>query len=158
MIALRLVRLIEAHSEPLAHSLMRKLDSIDRCSDLNKVPREELEARCREVYQNLTDWLIRKTESDIEREYRRIGRRRVEQGVRFSHFYWAVIVIKEHLYDFLIREGVTETPLDLRAGFDLVRLIEQFFERAILYVACEYEQAGMLAHLERAEAVRSAYR
>jgi hypothetical protein len=148
MIALRLVRLIETHSEVLAQNLVRKIDSTERCSDLSKVPREELEARCREVYQNLTDWLIRKHESDIEREYRRIGRRRVEQGVRFSHFYWAIIAIKEDLYDFLNREGVTETPLDLRAGFELIRLIEQFFERAILYAAYEYEQAGGIGHKE----------
>ena len=61
-----------------------------------------------------------------------------------KQFYWAVIVTKEHLYEFLLREGVTETPLDLHGGFELVRLIEQFFERAILYVAAEYEQAGAL--------------
>lgn len=144
MIALRLVRLIEAHSETLAHGLMRKLESTPRCSDLSRVPREEMEERCREVYQHLTDWLTHKTEPDIEREYRRIGRRRVEQGVRFSHFYWAVMVIKEYLYEFLLREGITETPLDLRGGFELMRMIEQFFERAILYVAYEYEQAGAL--------------
>ena len=149
MIALRLVRLIESHSETLAHGLMHRLEATPKCSDLSKVPREEMEERCREVYQHLSDWLIRKTESDIEREYRRIGRRRVEQGVRFSQFYWAVIVIKEYLYDFLIREGITESPLDLRGGFELVRLIEQFFERAILYVASEYEQAGALASKER---------
>ena len=142
MIALRLVRLIESHSDTLAQGLMRKLESTPKCADLSRVPRQEMEERCREVYHNLTDWLTHKTESDIEREYRQIGRRRVEQGVRFSHFYWAVVVIKEHLYEFLLREGITETPLDLRAGFELMRLIEQFFERAILYVASEYEQAG----------------
>lgn len=144
MIALRLVRLIESHSEELARTLMRKMETDNKCTDLHKVPRQEMEERCREVYQHLSDWLIRKTDADIEREYRRIGRRRIEQGVRFTQFYWAVIVIKEHLYEFLLREGVTETPLDLHAGFELVRLIEQFFERAILYVAAEYEQAGAL--------------
>lgn len=144
MIALRLVRLIEAHSETLAQNLMRKLDSTEKCSDLRKVPRTEMEARAHEVYQHLSDWLIRKTESDIEREYRHIGRRRVEQGVHFSHFYWAMIYIKEELYDFLLREGITESPLDLRAGFELIRLIEQFFERAVLYVALEYELAGAI--------------
>ncbi len=155
MIALRLVRLIEAHSDTLAHGLMRKLEATGKCSDLNKVPRHEMEERSREVYQHLTEWLIHKTESDIEREYRRIGRRRIEQGVRFSHFYWAVIATKEQLYEFLLREGVTETPLDLHAGFELVRLIEQFFERAILYVAAEYEQADVLhARAQTAAAVQ----
>lgn len=149
MIALRLVRLIETHSESLAHGLMRKLESTTKCSDLSRVPRQEMEERCREVYQHLSEWLIHKTESDIEREYRRIGRRRLEQGVRFSHFYWAVMVIKEYLYEFLLREGITESPLDLRAGFELMRMVEQFFERAILYVASEYEQAGALGEKER---------
>ncbi len=151
MIALRLVRLIETHSETLAQNLMRKVDTTGKCSDLHKVPRTEMEARAREVYQNLSDWLIHKTESDIEREYRRIGRRRVEQGVHFSHFYWAMIYIKEELYEFLLREGVTESPLDLRAGFELVRLIEQFFERAVLYVALEYELAGAMHPQVRSE-------
>jgi hypothetical protein len=151
------VRLIESHSESLAHELMHKLEVANRCSDLHKVPREEMEERCREVYQHLSDWLIYKTESDIEREYRRIGRRRVEQGVRFSHFYWAVIFIKEELYEFLRREGVTETPLDLHAGFETMRLIEQFFERAILYVALEYEQAGALPRHHRDEIAHTAH-
>ncbi len=149
MIALRLVRLIETHSETLAHGLMRRLEATPKCSDLSRVPRQEMEERCREVYQNLSEWLTHKTESDIEREYRLIGRRRVQQGIRFSHFYWAVVVIKEHLYDFLVREGITETPLDLRAGFELMRLVEQFFERAILYVELEYEEAGALRAGER---------
>lgn len=156
MIALRLVRLIEAHSESLAHGLMRKVEASEKCSDLCRVPRYEMEERSREVYQHLSDWLIRSTEEDIEREYRRIGRRRVEQGVRFSHFYWAVVIIKEHLWDSLIHEGVTETPLDLRAGFELIRLIEQFFERAIYYVALEYEQAGAFMQDDRAVMARAA--
>jgi len=156
MIALRLVRLIEAHSESLAHGLMHKLEATPKCSDLSKVPRYEMEERCREVYQHLSDWLIRSTEVDIEREYRRIGRRRLEQGVRFSHFYWAVVIIKEHLWDSLMHEGVTETPLDLRAGFELIRLIEQFFERAIYYVALEYEQAGELMRDDHAVMARAA--
>lgn len=157
MIALRLVRLIEAHSESLAHGLMRKIEATPKCSDLSKVPRYEMEERSREVYQHLSDWLIRCTESDIEREYRRIGRRRLQQGVRFSHYYWAVVVIKENLWDFLIREGVTGTPLDLHAGFELIRLIEQFFERAIFYVALEYEQAGAFVHDHESEMTRAAH-
>jgi len=151
MIALRLVRLIEANSDTLAHGLMRKLESNPKCSDLSRVPRPEMEERCREVYQHLSDWLVRKTEVDIEREYRCIGRRRIEQGVRFSQFYWAVTVIKEHLFEFLIREGVTDTPLDLHAGFELVRLIERFFELAIFYVASEYEQAAAIATHHKSE-------
>lgn len=155
MIALRLVRLIEDHSETLAQGLMRKLYACDKCRGFHKVPQNEIEERSREVYKNLSDWLVQKTETDIEREYRRLGRRRAEQGIPFTGMYWALIVTKEHLWDFLIHEGIEETPLDLRAGFELVRLIEQFFERAIYYAALEYEQVGRVEHGTRAESAHA---
>lgn len=139
MIALKLVRLIEVHSEELAHGLIRKMEKCDKCSDLRKAPRQELEHRAHEIYQNLTTWLLTNTEAEIENRYRALGRRRAEQAVRFSHLYWAMIVTQEHLWEFLEEEGLHETPIDLRAGFELVRLTERFFERAIYYMALEYE-------------------
>jgi hypothetical protein len=143
MIALRLVRLIEHHSTPLAEGLMHKLDASDRCSDLRKVPQHEIEERSREIYQHLSEWLVNKTEGDIEQTYRRIARRRFEQGVSLSQLYWAFVITKEHLWDYLIHEGATESPLDLRAGFELIRLMEQFFESAIYYMSVEYEELQM---------------
>ncbi len=154
MIALRLVRLIEHHSTPLAEGLMRKLDASDKCSDLSKVPRHEVEERSREIYQHLSEWLVNKTETDIERLYRGIARRRFEQGVSLSQLYWAFVITKEHLWDYLIHEGATETPLDLRAGFELIRLMEQFFETAIYYMSLEYEELQLM-QLKRLVAVAS---
>ena len=71
MIALRLVRLIETHSEELAEGLTRKLLSSDRTHDLRHVPANELHHRCHEIYRNLSDWLLNKTEHDIEQVYKR---------------------------------------------------------------------------------------
>lgn len=139
MIALRLVRLIEHHSEQLAEGLMRKLESCDKCKDLHKVPRHEVEERSREIYQHLSEWLTNKTELDIEHTYRRIAARRFEQGVALSQLYWAFTVTKEHLWEYLIHEGATESPLELRAGFELIRLMEQFFETAFYYMSLEYD-------------------
>ncbi len=154
MIALRLVRLIEHHSTALAEGLMRKVEASEKCSDLRKVPRHEIEERSREIYQHLSEWLVNKTEADIERWYRTIARRRFEQGVSLSQLYWAFVITKEHLWDYLIHEGATESPLDLRAGFELIRLMEQFFETAIYYVSLEYEELQM-QQLKRLVAVAS---
>lgn len=151
MIALRLVRLIESHSESLAEGLMRKLEACNKCREIHQISRTEFEERSREVYHDLSEWLTHKTESDIEREYRRIGRRRAEQGVAFSQFYWAFMITKEHLWDFLMKEGVTENPLDLQAGFELGRLIEQFFDRAVYFVAEEYEEVRRTEHFKHSE-------
>ena len=76
MIALRLVHLIESHSEQLAESLLRKIDRSTRAADLKKVSTQEIHERAREIYRHLSDWLLTKTESDIERFYTPLGRRR----------------------------------------------------------------------------------
>ena len=67
MIALRLVHLIETHSEELAEGLTQKLLSSDRTRDLRKIPANEVHHRCHEIYRNLSDWLLTKTEHDIEK-------------------------------------------------------------------------------------------
>ena len=72
MLAMRLVRLIETHADRLSHSLTRRLENDPHCAELKKVPREELEARSYEIFSHLTDWLLYKTEHDLERPALRI--------------------------------------------------------------------------------------
>ena len=93
MLAARLVNLIEAHSQQLSVGLLKKLLVSERTADLRRVPEGELVERTYEIYRNLSDWLLNKTESDIERRYTEIGARRAQQGVAFSHFLWAIVEI-----------------------------------------------------------------
>ncbi len=140
MIALKLVRLIESHPEELAKRLMAKLKQWGRTHDLYKVPQHELEQRTYEVYRNLTDWLLYKTEKDIEKTYTELGRRRAAQGVPFGSIFWAIVTTREVLWEFLQDEGFGETPLDLQAGFELLRMMEHFFDKALYYASVGYHQ------------------
>lgn len=139
MIALRLVRLIESHSEQLAESLGHKLERSTRAADLRRVPAMEIHDRAREVYRNLSDWLLTKTEDDIERVYTPLGRRRAEQGVTLSALCWALMMTEENLWDFLELEGMREKPLEILGGFELLRLLDQFFDQAIYFATLGYE-------------------
>src|ERR1039457_1897237 len=105
MIALRLVHLIESHSEQLTESLLHKLEDSSRAGDLRKVPAQEIRERAREIYRNLSDWLLTKTVEDIERVYIPLGRRRAQQGVDLSALCWALMMTEENLWDFLEMEG-----------------------------------------------------
>jgi hypothetical protein len=138
MIALKLVRLIELHSEELAHSLIRKIESSDKCGDLEKISREELEVRAFEVYEHLSDWLTYKTERDIEHTYVQLGRHRCHQGVAFNNVFWGMILTKENLWDFIEREFVEESGFELRGELELLRLLDQFFDRALYYLSVGY--------------------
>jgi hypothetical protein len=139
MIALRLVRLIESHSEPLSDGLIRKLLKSERTADLRKVPTGELHARCHEIYRNLSAWLMTKTEAEIERVYAHLGARRAAQGVSLSALSWAIILTKEHLWAFLEREGLLEKPMEILGELELLRLLDQFFDRAVYYATQGYE-------------------
>ena len=141
MIALKLVRLIESHSDDLAKRLMARFDRrLTEADDLCRVPRPELEQRAYEVYKHLTDWLLYKTETDIEMTYTELGMRRAAQRVPFGHFFWAIVTTREVLWEFLQDEGVADNPVDLLGGFELLRMLERFFDKALYYATLGYQR------------------
>ncbi len=143
MLGGHLVRLIERHAEALAEGLVQKLRSSDRTTEFRKVPPEELKHGAHEIYLNLGDWLLTKTESDIEVRYTQLGARRSSQGIPLSQFLWAIMVSKEHLFAFLQREGYAEGVVQLYSEIELLQLLDQFFDRAAYYAVVGYEHARM---------------
>jgi hypothetical protein len=107
---------------------------------LNKVPATQLEARTREIYRNLSDWLLDKTEAQVERRYTELGAARAQQGVAYSHFVWAIISTKEHVRAFVQREGLSESAMELHGELELLHLLSQFFDLVLYYAAVGYEQ------------------
>ena len=95
MIALRLVRLIEQHSDELAAELVVKLETSSRTAELRKVPIDELRRRLQEILRHLSEWLLTKTSHDVEQRYFEIGERRASQGVALSDFCWSMVLVKD---------------------------------------------------------------
>lgn len=140
MIALRFVRLIEAHSDALAESMLFKLRSSARSSDLlDRVPESELRDRVREIYRNLSDWLLNKTDADIKRVYLQLGCRRAGQGVSISSLCWSIMATRENLWDFLQSQAMRESAIQLLGELELLRLLDQFYDRAIYYALLGHE-------------------
>lgn len=146
MIALRFVRLIESHSDQLAESLLHKLERSNRTADLRKVPEAEIRERAYEVYRNLSDWLMNTTDAEVEHVYTRLGRRRAEQGVALSALCWALMMTEENLWEFLENQGMREKPIEILGSFELLRMLDQFFDRSVYYAILGYE--GYLRQLE----------
>jgi hypothetical protein len=140
MIALRLVRLIEDHSDELATQLIDKLQTSPRTVDMCKVPPEELWERAHEILRNLSEWLLDKPGTDVEQRYTEISARRAGQGVSLSNYCWALVLTKEHIWEFLQKQGFLRGPVELYGEIELLRLLDQFFDRALCYAAEGYEQ------------------
>ena len=144
MIALRLVRVIERHSDELAVELVAKLETSSRTTDLRKVPVEELRRGIQEILRHLGEWLLTKPGHDIEQRYFEIGERRASQGVALSDFCWAIVVTKDHLWEFLQRQSFMNSPVELYGEMELLRLLDQFFDRALVFATEGYELYAQL--------------
>jgi len=141
MLLYRLVRLIESHSEALASSLLGKVQESEHTREFRRVSPEELRDRVYEIYRHLGDWLLGKTEFDIEKRYLEIGARRAQQGVPLSQLVMVIILTKENLWEFLRKESPLDRPVEVFGELEMLQLLEQFFDRAIFYAALGYEQA-----------------
>jgi len=140
MLAYRLLRLVETHSDALAAGLLQKTQNSPLLPGYRNVPPGELEQRVYEIYRHLADWLLGKSELDIEERYLEVGARRARQGVPLSQLIWAIILTKRNLWDFLEREAVLDRPAEIAGELEVEQLLDQFFDRAIYYAAVGYER------------------
>lgn len=140
MLAYRLVRLIETHSDGLAASLLDKVKASPLVPEYRNVPPEELKQRVYEIYRHLGEWLLSKSEEDIARRYLDIGARRAAQNVPASQLTWTVILTKENLWEYLRTESVLERPSEVFGELEIYQLLDQFFDRAIYYGTIGHEQ------------------
>ena len=149
MLAYRLVRLIETHSDALASSLLAKVQTSELTHSYRNVPAEELKQRVYEIYRHLGDWLLGRSEFDIEQRYEEIGTRRAHQGVPMSELTWVLILTKENLWEFLRKESVMERPSEVFGELEMLQLLDQFFDRASYYATLGHERAQAAHEMSR---------
>lgn len=142
MLSHRFVRLIEDHSDALASGLLHKIQRSVRTEAFSKVPTDELKERVSEIYRHLGEWLMEKSEADIEQRYTQVGTRRAQQGVPLSQVIWALILTKDNLWEFILDESYPDRPVDIFGKQELLQLLDQFFDRAIHAAAVGYEWAA----------------
>jgi hypothetical protein len=139
MFSYRLVRLIESHADALAGGLEEKVNLSSQISHFRNVPAHELRERVYEIYRHLGEWLLGKSELDIDQRYREIGARRAHQGVPLSEVIQAIVLTKENLWDFLKSEAVIDRAVEIMGELELLQMLEMFFDRAIYYASVGYE-------------------
>jgi hypothetical protein len=142
MLGLKLMRLIETHAEALALGLTEQLQVTERTSDFRKIPSQELVLATAEIYRNLGEWLFQKTEDDIEGRFRAIGARRAAEGVGLHQFVWALVISRNHLWQFLQAQAFADNIVALYGELELQQMLNQFFDRALYYGVLGYARGG----------------
>ena len=141
LLAYRLVKLIETHSDGLARSLQLRYRESSKCSGYANVPAGDLTDKVYDVYRHLGDWLLGKTEADIEKRYLEVGAQRAAQGVPVSQVVWMICLVRENLWDYLQKNAELERPAEIFGELELLEMLDQFFHLAIYYAALGHERA-----------------
>jgi len=140
MLAHRLVRLIEKHADELANTLESRIVESKRCSNYDRVANEELRTLVGGIYSHLGQWLITKTEEDLEQRYTKIGMRRAEQNVPVSQLLWCIVLVKENLWMFLRQHEDLDSTAQIFGELELAQMIDQFFDRAMYFAVRGHER------------------
>jgi hypothetical protein len=141
MLGIKLVRLIERHSETLSRELSEEIRKSDRTSDYRKIHAQDLQLAATEVYRNLREWLLQKTEQDIARQFRLIAAQRAAEGISLHQFVWALMLTRDHLCHFLRREAFADNIVELHGELELYQSLNQFFDRTIYHAIMGYDEA-----------------
>jgi hypothetical protein len=142
MLTHKLIHLIQYHSENLAASLVRQVQMSDRAGSYRDVSLEELKQRVFEIYRHVGEWLLNKSEADIEERYRAIGARRVEQNVPLSELVWVIVLTKRNLWMYINDVSVPGRAADVSEKQEIQARLEQFFDEAIHAAVAGYEAAA----------------
>ena len=140
ILAHKLMRLIEVHADALAETLEFRIAACERCATYSRVSRDELKTLVAGIYGQLGQWLVTKTEEDIERRYTMIGTRRAEQSVPASELLWCIVLVKENLWEYLRDKEGLENTQEIFGELELMQMVDQFFDRAMYYAARGHEQ------------------
>ena len=141
MLSTRLVKLIESHAEELASGLVAHLKTHPRTASYRRFSDAELRARAYAIYHNLGAWLAEKSEEAIRKEWEQLGRRRCADGVPFSEVIYALVVVKNHLLDYIQTAAEHGTSLEVFGELELVMQVVRFFDHTAYFTAVGYEEA-----------------
>lgn len=144
MRALKLVQHLRADADGMSERLFEKIRNSHRCNELlRRVPADEHKRYAVEVYRNLMKWMGSETDPLIEARYVELGRIREQQGVPFSHLFWAVCITRDFLCDYIQQECLIDEPVEFWGGVKLLRSLNQFFDRALYFSLAGYQNASM---------------
>jgi hypothetical protein len=143
MRAAKLVQHLTANAEGMSERLIEKIRNSPRCTELSvKVSAEEYRQFALDVYRDLVKWLSLEKDSVIVSRYVELGVRRAQQGVPFSHLFWAVCLTHEYLWEYIQQECLLDEPVEFWGGVMLLRSLNQFFDHALYFALVGYESAS----------------
>src|SRR4051812_10531752 len=108
MLASRLIELVETHAGLITRDVLKDLSTNFRTRAFHRVPVSELDALVFAAYHNLAKWIGDLNDDTVRTEYQAWGVTRFRQGVPLAETAYALILVKQHLREFVRNHGILE--------------------------------------------------
>lgn len=140
---------IETHAEELTGRVIQAIRTNPRTQFLRGLSEDELKKAIFNLFRNLGRWLSEKREDEIEAIYGEIGQRRCTEGVPLNELIYALILVKQHLWDYIEKHVMPTSEGNLYQEELLGSMMGKFFDRAVYHTVRGYEETWAKEATER---------
>ena len=141
LVSQKLVDLIERNAADLTNSWLADIRKDPNTLTYRRFDPSAVYHRAFRVYSQLGKWVSHETsKEEVARDYRALGDERRREGFALSEVIQALILIRRNLWRKVMEEGLLDSTYDLYQAIELNNRVALFFDRAIFYTACGYEQ------------------
>lgn len=141
----KLVTVIERNAETIVQRWMNDVLSYPSTAAYRQLDQTRLFGDILRMLSQFGNWLggVYK-DSDIRDYYTTFGRENRRSGVSLSNVLSALSLVKKHLWEFALSQGMWNKTLDIYMALELDRRIVIFFDKAVFYTTQGHEMEGKI--------------
>ncbi|MEI8173674.1 MAG: NUDIX domain-containing protein [Deltaproteobacteria bacterium] len=137
----RLLVVIEKNAEKIANLWVHDVTTGRSTPDYHDFDKARLFKRIHRLLSQFGKWLGGfYGDSDIREFFMETGRERKKEGFKLGEVLSALSLIKKHIWEFALSQGMWQKTLDIYTALELDRRIVIFFDRAAFYMTRGYEE------------------
>ncbi len=141
MLSVKLIQLIENHSDQIARAVLHRIHHDPRTPHMARLPEGELRDHCHEILKKLGHWLAESKEEEVASHFQELGRLRAAEAVPLHEAVHALHVLKTRMLDYVRDQGFAQTSVDLYAEEELEHQIGRFFDSVVYHLVKGYESS-----------------
>lgn len=139
IIASKLIKIIEKNSDVIADRWVDDVSTLPYTRSYWAVPPDELHERAASVCSRMGYYLGRTLPKEkLASFYRRLGKARRSKEYPIEEIVMALLLLKRHIWLFVLQEGLLSTNLELYQALELNNRVVLYFDRAIYYATQGY--------------------
>lgn len=137
----KFIRLVEDHAEALTKEWINEIKTNPSTIGYRKVDDEILGVRIFDIYKRLGSWVMNADLGDIKtaEHFIKLGRERAAENLKNSEVIYALILARVVLWRYIVEHGIISTAIDLHQSLEFYQKINNFFDKAVYFVAVGYE-------------------